>query len=118
VHGPVQLAVAAPIEPHSLNLPRAGRNRRHSGQGREGVGSPEAAHIAGLCDKPGDSDWSRARQRQERMTSHEGLDPMRKRGALPLIAKEAVEERSGELTLNRCVAPEEAPNHRPMTSRN
>jgi hypothetical protein len=52
------------------------------------------------------------------MTIDEDLDPVREQGALPLIAKEAVEERSGELPLNRCVAPEETPNHRPMASGN
>jgi len=53
MHCPVELAVAAPIEAHPLDLSRAGQNRRHSSQGREGVGSPEAAHVAGLGNEPG-----------------------------------------------------------------
>jgi len=76
VHSPVELAVAAPVEPHPLDLPGAGRDRRHTGQGREGVGGTEATHVTGLGDKPGDGDWSRARQRQQRMTIDEILDPM------------------------------------------
>ena len=61
VERPVELAVAAAVEAHPLDLPGAGRDRRHAGQGREGVGRAEAADVTDLGDEPGDGDRSRAR---------------------------------------------------------
>ena len=113
----VELAVAAPVETHPLDLSRTGRDRRHAGQGREGVGGTEAAHVAGLGDEPGDGDWPRSRQRQERMTLDEGLDPTSERARTPARERgEAVEKTAREFPLDRCVAPQETPGHRPMTS--
>ena len=87
MHCPVELAVAAAVETHPLDLTRTGRDGRDSGQGREGVGGAEAPHVTGLGDKPGDSDRTRTRQRPERMTIDEGLDPTREHVALTLKTK-------------------------------
>src|SRR5664279_2041560 len=53
VESSVQLAVAAPVEAHTLDLSRAGRDRRDARQSRQCVGRSEAADIAYFGNEPG-----------------------------------------------------------------
>jgi hypothetical protein len=64
---PTELAVAAPVEAHPLNLARARSRSGRRGQGRESVSRSEAPDIADFGDDPSDRDRSRAGQAQERM---------------------------------------------------
>src|SRR5439155_3910660 len=53
VEGPVELAVAAPVETHPLRLAGARRDRRDAGEHRERGLRAEAADVARLADELG-----------------------------------------------------------------
>ena len=67
--GVVELPIAAPVEPHAVDLARAGRDGSHPRQQGEGVGRVEAAHIAGAADQLG------RRQRPDTRQSQQGVLP-------------------------------------------
>src|SRR5664280_412578 len=105
VERPVELAVAAPVEAYPLHLSRAGRDRRHTREGGQGIGGAEAADVANLGDEPSHRDRSRPRQPEERMPFDERTDPARRGLDLPLEARQAVQECTGELRLKGVVPP-------------
>jgi hypothetical protein len=70
----VQLAVAAPVETHALDLPGTRGDGSDASQGGESVGRSEAADITDLGDEPGDGDWPCTRQPQKRVASHQRPD--------------------------------------------
>lgn len=113
----VELTVAAPVKAHPLDLPRARRDRRNAGEGREGVGRAEAADVTDLGDEPRDGDRSRPRQSEEGMTVYEGSNPRRQSVDLALEAGEAGEECMSELRLDRMVPAQESPNRDPVACR-
>src|SRR6185369_7300270 len=53
VECPVELAIAAAVEPHPLGLARAGRDRGDPREHRERVGRAEASDVARLADELG-----------------------------------------------------------------
>jgi len=118
VRGAVELAVAAPIEPHLLDLPRARRDRRDAGQGRESVGRSEPADITDLGDEPGDGDWTCTRQPQERVAGHEHADATRESLDLPLETREAQKESASELSLDPADTAQEPTDRRAMAGGN
>jgi hypothetical protein len=110
IEGSVQLAVAASIETHALDLPGAGRDRSDASQGREGVGRSEAADITELGDEPSCGDWPRTRKTQKRMTGHEHLDTTRQSFDLLIETCKAQEKAAGELGLDPTDATQEPPH--------
>ena len=83
VERPVELPIAAPVEAHPADLPRARRDRRHAGKGGEGVGRSEAADVARLGDQLGGGEDTRARHVEERMGTDEPGDLGRERAFSP-----------------------------------
>ena len=51
VEGPVELAVATAVEPHPLDLARAGRDGGDAGEVGEGIGRPEPGDVAEQLEK-------------------------------------------------------------------
>jgi hypothetical protein len=98
----IELTVAAPVEPHPLDLARARWDRRHPGQGCRRVGRSEAPDIADLGDESRDGDWPGARQPEKRMADDAGGDPAGQGIDRSTKTGEAGKERPSELRLDGC----------------
>jgi hypothetical protein len=118
VERPVQLAVAAPVETHPLDLSRAGRDRRDARESRQGVRRSEAADIAYLGDEPSGRDRPSPRKPQKRVAAHEGTDATRQGLDLLIETREAQEETAGELGLDPADTAQEPADRRPMAGGN
>jgi hypothetical protein len=75
VESPVELTVAAPVEPHPARLARARRDRRHAGEHRERVRRAEPAGIPGPCHERRGRQVADTGQLEERVAGHQALDP-------------------------------------------
>jgi hypothetical protein len=100
VEGPVDLAVAAPVEPHPARLARARRDGGDAGQHREGIGRAEAADVADLAEELGGHERTGAPQRAQRVVGHQPLDAAVELTDLGRQLGQADETTAGQLGLD------------------